>query len=428
MQKLFLTVTSLLLLSVASVNSQDLTFARSLIDTLSSSAMEGRGYVNEGDRKAALFLKGVMETNGLRPFRNGYLQEYTFPMNNLPGNMKVSLDGKKLEPGSDFVVWAATPSIQGSFPIQILQEKDLADANKLKRRTANTGGKFILIDRSAIKDKAVNRIVDSLRFTNFPGAKGIILVVDRKLSWSVMAGTGQKFWPVIEVAKSALPKTPKSISLDIESRYNPEHRACNVLAYVPGTIQPDTFLVFTAHFDHLGRMGSEVFFPGANDNASGTAMVCDLAKYYAAAKPYYSMAFFLLSGEEAGLFGAEYCAANLPVEASRIKFLVNLDMVGTGSEGITMVNGTIFTEGFRRMEKINADNEYLLTVKQRGESCNSDHCPFYKKGIPAVFIYAMGKDAGPYHNPDDTSKNLGLSEYADIFRLMVDFMNSFKPN
>ncbi len=133
----------------------------------------------------------------------------------------------------------------------------------------------------------------------------------------------------------------------------------------------------------------------------------------------------MLSGEEAGLLGAKYCAAHPPFGLKKVKFLVNIDMVGTGSEGITVVNATKFKDAYDRMVKINAGNEYILTVKERGESCNSDHCPFYEKGVPAVFIYSLGKEFTEYHNPDDQSSKLPLSEYNDIFRLMRDFMDSF---
>lgn len=88
-----------------------------------------------------------------------------------------------------------------------------------------------------------------------------------------------------------------------------------------------------------------------------------------------------------------------------------------------MVNGSRFKEAYQRMAKINADQEYILTVKERGESCNSDHCPFYK-GVPAVFIYSMGKEFSEYHNDDDLFSKLPFTEYSDIFRLVKDFMNS----
>ena len=137
------------------------------------------------------------------------------------------------------------------------------------------------------------------------------------------------------------------------------------------------------------------------------------------------MVFVAVSGEEAGLLGSTYLAGNPLFPLTAVRFLVNLDMMGTGSEGITMVNGTVFPKAYNLMAKINADNNYILTVRNRGESCNSDHCPFYQKGVPAVFLYAMGKEFTEYHNVNDQAVNLPLTEYEDIFRLIRDFMNAW---
>ncbi|NJO68366.1 MAG: M28 family peptidase [Bacteroidetes bacterium] len=84
-----------------------------------------------------------------------------------------------------------------------------------------------------------------------------------------------------------------------------KHNARNVIGYLPG--ETDTFIVFTAHYDHLGYMGRNTMFPGANDNASGTSMVLDLIRELSEKKNHrYSYAFMLFSGEEAGLLGSTH--------------------------------------------------------------------------------------------------------------------------
>ena len=407
---------------------QDINFARSLIDTLASAGMHGRGYVFDGDMKAARFLAGKFGELGLQPFAPGYLQPYSFPMNTFPGKMEASANNQKLKAGTDFQVWAASPDIKGDYKVVTLSQKTLLNPKKLRKFAAkNYGDSFILIDKKGITDKKVLAVLDSIKYYNPLQAKGIISISDSKLVWSVMIGYKVRNYVLVDIKREAVPEKFKTFSLEVESEFVPDHKTANVAGWVKGSVQPDTFLVFTAHFDHLGRMGSEVYYPGANDNASGTAMVTDLARHYSQSgnQPYYSMAFILLSGEEAGLLGAKYCAGHPPMALNKTKFLVNLDMVGTGSEGITMVNATKFKDAFERMVKLNADNEYILAVKERGESCNSDHCPFYEKGVPAVFIYSLGKEFTEYHNPDDQSSKLPLSEYSDIFRLMRDFMDSF---
>jgi len=385
--------------------------------------------VNGGDRKAFEYIAGQFSAIGLKPFGRDYFQSYTFPMNSLPGKVEASINGKPLQAGVQFQVWAATPSIKGKFKLVTLKGKDLTDPTRFSRLTSKDySGKFVFIDKKGITDKVILARLDSLRFANVGHAKGLIFVSDQKLSWSVMIGYQPRNYTVLDIRRESLPKKPREIELDIESRFEKEHPARNVIGYIPGKLQPDSFLVFTAHYDHLGRMGSQVLYPGANDNASGTAMVLDLARHYSQSenRPYYSMVFICLSGEEAGLNGSTYCAEHPPFPLKNVKFLMNIDMVGTGSEGITMVNATIFKDAYQRMVKINADNEYIMTVKERGESCNSDHCPFYKKGVPAVFIYSMGKEFTEYHNPEDRSSLLPLNEYKDIFRLVRDFVDGMR--
>lgn len=410
-------------------HSQDIAYARSIIDTLSSPSFDGRGYVNDGDNKAASFIAGEFCKFRLKSFSRDYFQAYTFPMNTFPGKVEATINGKPLKAGEQFQVWSAAPTINSLFKLEELKGKNITDPKRFKRFVArNHAGKFVMVDKKGITDKHLLSRLDSLKYTNFLNASGLIFISDQKLVWSVMAGQQARNYAVLDIRREATPKKPRNIALDIQSSFVRVHEARNVIGYVSGKVQPDTFLVFSAHFDHLGRMGNTVYYPGANDNASGTSMVLDLARYYSQPvnQPYYSMIFLCFSGEEAGLLGSTYCAEHPIFPLKQVKFLLNIDMVGTGSEGITMVNATIFKDAYRRMVKINADNEYLMAVKERGESCNSDHCPFYKQGVPAAFIYSMGKEFTEYHNPDDKSSLLPLSEYKDIFRLVRDFMDGMK--
>jgi aminopeptidase YwaD len=425
MKKYFLAVI-ILIQSLFSV-SQDIEYARHIIDTLSSPSFDGRGYVNGGDKRASEFIAGQFRRFNLKTFSKNYFQYYSFPMNTLPGKLEAKLNGKPLIAGEQFQVWAATPTLKGTYKVVVLKGKDITNPKRFARiTTRDFNGKFVLIDKKGITDKIILAKLDSLRFTNFIRSKGLIYVSDQKLTWSVMVGYRPRSYAVLDIRREALPKKPHFIDLTIESVFEPDHSARNVIGYVQGKTEPDSFLVFTAHYDHLGRMGNAVYYPGANDNASGTSMVLDLARHYSLPEnqPYYSIIFICLSGEEAGLKGSTFCAEHPTFPLKKVKFLMNIDMVGTGSEGITMVNATIYKDAFQRMVKINADNEYLLAVKERGESCNSDHCPFFKQGVPAVFIYSMGKEFTEYHNPDDKSSKLPLSEYKDIFRLVRDFMDS----
>lgn len=157
--------------------------------------------------------------------------------------------------------------------------------------------------------------------------------------------------------------------LHLTNKFIPNHQSQNVIGFIPGAVYPDSFIVFSAHYDHLGQMGSKVYFPGANDNASGCAMLLNLAKYYSLPenKPKYSIAFIAFAGEEVGLLGSDYFTKNSLFPLPKIKFVFNMDIMGTGEEGITVVNGSVFKPEFEKLKQINSDNKYIKDVKIRGK-------------------------------------------------------------
>lgn len=170
-------------------------------------------------------------------------------------------------------------------------------------------------------------------------------------------------------------------------------------------------------------MGTEpkTYFPGANDNASGTAMLISMADYFVENTSEYNIVFIAFAGEEAGLVGSEYFVKNKSMNFSKIKFLINLDIMGSGEEGITAVNGRIHESEFNQLKAINDEKQYLSQVKSRGETANSDHYHFHVKGVPSFFIYTMGPNKN-YHDVYDTYEELSFSAYDNIVKLIVDFV------
>jgi len=183
----------------------------------------------------------------------------------------------------------------------------------------------------------------------------------------------------------------------------------------------DSLILITAHFDHLGKVGNTIF-PGASDNASGTAFLLELAKYFSQHKPKYSLVFIGFAAEEAGLVGSKYFVENSLVDLAKIKFLLNFDIMGAGEEGIQIVNSSVFTKEYELLNQINSNKNYLKQIKKRGEACNSDHCPFYEKGVPSFFTYTLG-GPGHYHDVYDTAESLNLAEFEDLKKLFIEFID-----
>jgi Zn-dependent M28 family amino/carboxypeptidase len=224
----------------------------------------------------------------------------------------------------------------------------------------------------------------------------------------------------VELDKKFQKSLPSTIKVNIENEMVNDFKTGNICGIVKGTLKPDSVIVYTAHYDHLGGMGSEIYFPGANDNASGVTEVLTLAKYYAAHPQPYSMAFILFAGEEAGLLGSKYFAENPLIPLKNIRFLINLDLEGTGIEGITVVNAIVYPNEFTMLKQINEKSKYLVKVNSRGKAANSDHYFFTEKGVPAFYMYTLG-GIKAYHDIYDVSATLPLTEYENEFNLLVRF-------
>src|SRR5690606_27479201 len=191
------------------------------------------------------------------------------------------------------------------------------------------------------------------------------------------------------------------IHTNLRAEFVKNYRTQNVIGYLPAARRTKKTIVFTAHYDHLGRLGSETYFPGGNDNASGTAMIITLADYFREHPTEYNLLFIAFAGEEAGLLGSKYYVEHPLSELKHIEFLINLDIMGSGEEGITIVNGSIFTEHFDLISEINEEQQLLKQIKARGYAANSDHYWFTDAGVPAFFIYTMGTNKH-YHDVFDT--------------------------
>jgi aminopeptidase YwaD len=376
--KKYLIVTLLYVLASNVSNAQDSLFVRKMIDTLTSPYFWGRGYTNDGMNKAAQFLASQFKSFGLQPLNgNSYLQPFSYPVNTFPGKMQVAINGKELVAGKDFIV---SPDSKGVKANGTLVQKD-----------------------------SVNFIDVGDR---------IIVTLKDKLTWSVAPEVSD--FTIIEVDKKAVEATPQSINAIIENKLVKNFQTANVCGLVKGTTHPDSIIVLTAHYDHLGGMGKDTYFPGANDNASGTSLLLSLAKYYATNPQPYSIAFICFAGEEAGLLGSKYFASNPLINLSTIRFLINFDLVGTGDEGITVVNATEFAKEFALLNAINDSGKYLAKINARGKAANSDHYWFTEKGVPSFFIYTLG-GIKAYHDVFDKSETLPLNEYNDLFKLVAEF-------
>ena len=121
--------------------------------------------------------------------------------------------------------------------------------------------------------------------------------------------------------------------------------------------------------------------------------------------------------------GSKFYVDNPLFPLEDVKFVLNLDILGTGDEGITVVNGVQHKKLFKKLTSINSKQQYLAKVKIRGRAANSDHYWFSQLGIPAFFVYTMG-GIKAYHDVYDKSQTLPFSEFDDLYHLLIEFIEA----
>ena len=407
------------------LNGQNKVFAKEIVKTLTSEDYAGRGYVKDGHNKAASFIADKFKELGLEGFDSDYKQEFQIDVNTFNGNSDVKIDGKLMYAGVDFIVDPSCPSIKGKYDLVWLNPKIVGNTNKMiKFSSEDFKNSFLIIDKTGIIDSTQLDFLNGMIYNPF-NAKGIVIVQNEKFTWGI--SKRQHNYPIISIQKNLISFSNKKIELNIDATLKQGEITQNVLGYVKGTENPDSFIVFSAHYDHIGMLGEDAIFPGANDNASGTSMIIDLARHYSRPenKPKTSILFIAFGAEEVGLLGSKFYVQKPYFPLDKILIQINTDIMGTGDDGITMVNATKNTDIYQAFKKINDKKKYLKRIKKRGQAANSDHHPFDKKGVKAIFLYTMGGSKA-YHDIYDTGENLTLSKYNEVFQLITDFITEYK--
>ncbi len=238
--------------------------------------------------------------------------------------------------------------------------------------------------------------------------KGIVKAIDRNLQ-------PQSFrFPPATVAK---------MRIEVERIMRPTF---NVAAFLPG--ETDEYIVIGAHYDHLGfgrqfsMAPGEVpkIHPGADDNASGTAAVMELARYLARQpKMKRGILFATFSGEEIGLLGSSHLASNMPLPVEKCMAMINIDMVGRMKDGKFFVAGIGTGSNFKNVVGEITRDEATLKP-DFSENLNiggSDHTSFSAKRIPALFFFTgLHSD---YHKPSDTWEKIEPASYGKLIGVVA---------
>jgi aminopeptidase YwaD len=409
-----------------------LTRAKTFAKDLASPSMYGRGYQKEGHRIAADYIAAHFQSFGLYPAPSPadpskpYFQPVRIPVNLIEGEQILLLDGKPLTIGSDFIVHESSARCK----LEALKVKDLGYGLPEQFNTGLKGMAIVFrsglpenIEKDAALKKKYGQFSSDEAKLDFAHKMKVaaVIIVKKKLTASLSQMPIDL--PVVEVLEDRFPKKKvKKCNITVNTGFKTT-QSQNVAGMVRGKTFPDSVIIVSAHYDHLGTQGEAIFY-GGNDNASGTSMMLSMAEHFSKPenRPAFTMLFIGFTGEEAGLIGSRQYVEKTPLlPLANTKFILNLDLMANGDEGIMAVCGLDYPNDFAELQALNTMLGAVPIVKGRVNAPNSDHYWFVKNGVKGMFIYTLG---GPphYHDVNDTFVEMRFSKYLEVRNLLIAFL------
>lgn len=408
------------------------------IGYLADDKLEGRRAGSAGEKLAMEYIADQFKTLGLQPKgTDGFYQPFEIQEGKeIKEGTLFSINDVKLEKGKDFFPFpfSALKSVEAA-PAVALQEADMPWFVDLKEILAENqqNPHFDLIEYIRNNSK---KAYDK-------GATAIIIynssTTDDKLAFNGKDKSALTPIPVIYVKKDAAKKyfsdatatLNLKLKVDIGEKSRTGH---NVVAYLDNGAA--STVVLGAHFDHLGygedgnsmlRTGEKLIHNGADDNASGTAALLELAKRLKGSKGKNSNYLFLaFSGEELGLFGSKYFTEHPTVDLATVNYMINMDMVGRLNDSTHILTVGGYGTSPQWAAVINTQDKKLpfgIKVDSSG-SGPSDHTSFYRKDIPVLFFFTgQHKD---YHRPSDDADRInynGELQVINYIESVIDKLN-----
>ena len=200
----------------------------------------------------------------------------------------------------------------------------------------------------------------------------------------------------------------------------------NLVGVIPGAVISDQYIVISAHYDHVGARGENIY-NGADDNASGVGALLAISEYLRKNPPRHNVIIVAFDAEELGLQGAKAFVQNPPVELKKIVLNINMDMVARADQNELIACGTSYNphlkpliDNIKPEGKVKImfghDNPQIFTGKENW-TFSSDHGPFHKAKIP--FIYFGVADHADYHQPGDDFEKVNPETYINCVKLII---------
>ena len=419
--------------------------------------MEGRETAREGQRKAATYIESQFRSLGLLPGNNGnYQLNYPVYQDSLL-NASVEINGQVFKLDKDFSVNIGQNNTSiYRFAEVVFAGNGIVDSTHDDYQGLDVHGKVVLILGGQPTQGNGNRFANSkleaaqkngalallIAGSNFPrqiktGSKGnMYLNAFQRSARPNQFTISEKMAEAIMGADYANAKAgniqPKIYTTNVMLAFNKTTtnlQSSDVLGLLEGTDLKDEYVFITAHYDHLGKRDTVIYY-GADDDGSGTVSVLEMAEAFVKAKaaghgPRRSIVFMTVSGEEKGLWGSEYYTNHpvFPLEKTTVD--LNIDMIGridasrkqgdstnyvyvVGDDKVSTDLKTISEANNKKYTKLELDYKFNDPKDPNRIYFRSDHYNFARKGVPIIFYYdgMLGAD---YHRPTDTPDKISYN-------------------
>lgn len=472
---MFRTLIGLLAACLASAADLDPVHYLENVKVLASPQFKGRGTGTPELEKAATFIAGQYKKAGLQPVAGSYFQSYPVTTmaklgkrNKLTWHEGALKNDAKFE--GDFTPLNFSSAGSVTAPVVFAGYGITApEYNYDDYQGLDVKGKIVILyrrepqefdEKSVFSGKSYTRHAQfDAKATNAKqhGAKAVIMLTDLGSSelekFGKTAGPANAGIPFVQLKAEAMERwlegqgkslrilhddidkdlkprsfaLPENITIDMQVDVERQVKQVrNVLGYLPG--KTDEYVIVGAHYDHLG-MGDQFsldanpkgkIHPGADDNASGSAGVMELARYFASRpQEMRGMLFMAFSGEELGLLGSAYYAEHSMLPNAKAVAMVNMDMIGRIRDGKVYVGGSGTGSTLKKiLDETKKPEGMQFDMSETAGYGSSDHTSFTIKQIPVLFFFSGLH--GDYHRPTDTWDKINSKEAIKLLTYVAD--------
>ncbi|MBC9911095.1 M28 family peptidase [Chitinophaga varians] len=387
---------------------------------LCSDKLEGRQTGAPGEQLAAAYLSSQLEQIGISPRGdNGFLQTFTIREGREPDNCTLNLNHDKLASGKQFIAlpFSASKSAKG----EVLPAVNEPDNIWLINITE--------IEADPHKSK-LEQYLQQTQIAAKSGASAVIFYNGKETPAEVNAWHKQTMapagipavWVSSDISKILGNDDANAFQIDMKIAFKKvKVTGTNVIGFIDN--QAAKTVIIGAHYDHLGKGANNTIYHGADDNASGTAALLELARMLKSARiKNHNFVIIAFSGKEEGLAGSSWFTAHSEgIDLMSVNYMINMDIIGDldASRGV-QIGGINSSAGWPGIIGSVATKETRVVYDSSGNA-TSDHVSFYKKNIPVLYFYTNAHKGIP--ETDDNPDKINYDGTLTVIKLVYDIIN-----